>query len=164
MYERVHDRLGVDDDVDPLVREAEQVVRLDQLEALVQERRRVDRDPPAHLPGRMRERLLGRHAGQVRPAAERASRRREHEPVHASRAVRTHELKQGGVLGVDRDDPGVGGLCERDHEVATDHEALLVGQGQLDALCERDDRRPEPGRADHPVQDEVGAGGRRPTP
>ena len=48
--QRVDDRLRVDDDVDPLVGDAEQVMGLDHLEALVHQRRRVDRDPPAHRP------------------------------------------------------------------------------------------------------------------
>ena len=53
----VDDRLRVDDDVDPLVGEAEQVMGLDHLEALVHQGRRVDGDPPAHLPGGMGEGL-----------------------------------------------------------------------------------------------------------
>ena len=55
--QRVDDRLRVHDDVDRGVGDAEQVMCLDHLEALVHQRRRVDRDPPAHLPGRVRERL-----------------------------------------------------------------------------------------------------------
>ena len=59
--ERVDDGRRVHDDLDPLVLEAEEVVRLDQLEALVRERRGVDRDLRAHRPRRMRERLLHGH-------------------------------------------------------------------------------------------------------
>ncbi len=55
--QRVDQRLRVDDDLDPLVGDAEEVVRLDHLEALVHQRRRVDRDPAAHLPGRVGERV-----------------------------------------------------------------------------------------------------------
>ena len=55
--ERVDDRGRVHDDLDPLVREPEEEVRLDQLEPLVGERGRVDRDLRAHAPGRVRERL-----------------------------------------------------------------------------------------------------------
>ena len=72
----VDQRLGVDDHVDPLVRGAEQVVSLHQLEALVHQRRRVDRDLAAHRPGGVRQRLLDRHllellarAPAERPAA-----------------------------------------------------------------------------------------------
>ena len=48
----------MDDDVDPLGRQLEQMVRLDQLEALVHHRRRVDRNLRAHIPSRMSDRLL----------------------------------------------------------------------------------------------------------
>ena len=61
----VDDRLRVDDDVDLLVRRAEQVVGLDQLEPLVHQRRRVDRDLAAHRPGRVGERLLDRDVLEV---------------------------------------------------------------------------------------------------
>ena len=69
------DRRRLDDDLDPLVRQPEEEVRLDQLEALVRERRRVDRDLRAHAPGRVRERLLGRDVLELlaRAPAERAA-------------------------------------------------------------------------------------------
>ena len=60
-HERVDDRGRMHDDLDPLVLDAEQVVRLDQLEALVRERGGVDRDLRAHGPRGMRERLLHGH-------------------------------------------------------------------------------------------------------
>ena len=59
--ERVDDRGRVHDDLDPVVLEVEEVVRLDQLEPLVRERRRVDGDLRAHRPGGMRERVLHGH-------------------------------------------------------------------------------------------------------
>ena len=82
--QRVDQRLRVDDDVDPLVRHPEQMVGLDQLEALVHQRRRVDRDLAAHLPGRMRERLL---AGDRRRG--RCGRGTGH-PRRSGRDVRRH--------------------------------------------------------------------------
>ena len=51
--ERVDDRLRVHDDVDVLVGHAEEVVGLDDLEALVHQRRRVDGDLAAHGPRRV---------------------------------------------------------------------------------------------------------------
>ena len=57
---RVHDRLRVHHHVDLIGRHAEQPVRLDDLEALVHQRRRVDRDLPPHLPRRMLQRVGGR--------------------------------------------------------------------------------------------------------
>ena len=89
-HERVDDRLRVHDDVDAVVRRAEQVVRLDHLEALVHQRRRVDRDLAAHRPGRVPQRLLdgdGLELG-ARAAAERAAGRGQHEPVDRARRAR----------------------------------------------------------------------------
>ena len=57
---RVDDRLRVHHDVDVGIGDVEQQVRLDQLEALVDQGRRVDRDDRPHVPGRVRERLLDR--------------------------------------------------------------------------------------------------------
>ena len=57
-HERVNDRGRMHDHLDPLVLDPEEVVRLDELEALVRERRGVDRDLRAHGPRGMRERLL----------------------------------------------------------------------------------------------------------
>ena len=50
-------------------------------------------------------------------------------------------------------------LGEGHRQLAADHQALLVGEGDVDPLAERDDRRAQPGGADDPVEDEVGAGG-----
>ena len=61
----------------------------------------------------------------------------------------------GGVLGVDRDDHRAGGLGECHHELAPDHERLLVGQREVDALTQRRDRRDQAGRADDRVEDQV---------
>jgi hypothetical protein len=74
----------VDDDLELLVRETEQEVRFDQLEALVRQGRRVDGDLRAHAPGRVRERVGAGHLGQLRAraAAEGAARGGEDEGVH----------------------------------------------------------------------------------
>src|SRR3954454_15570690 len=69
-----------------------------------------------------------------------------------------HELVQRRVLGVDRHDPGARRLGELHAELAPDDQRLLVGQGEVDALPQRGDGRPQPGRADERVEDEVGLG------
>ena len=136
-------------------------MRLDQLEALVEERRRVDRDPPAHLPGRVRERLGDRDLGQILALAERAARSgQDQRSDRAGAALAVDQLVERRVLGVDRDDRGAGGLGERGDERAADDQALLVREREVDALGERDDRRAEAGRAGDRVQDEVGVRGR----
>jgi hypothetical protein len=111
--QRVHDRLRVHDDVDPIERHPEEVHRLDHLEALVHQSGGVDRDLSAHVPGRMRERLLAGHVSHLvrAAAAERASGRREDQPVdRAGALLGVHELEQRRVLGVHRDHLGARGL------------------------------------------------------
>ena len=154
------DRLRVHDDVDAVVGRAEQVVRLDHLEALVHQRRRVDRDLAAHRPRGVLERVLDADVLELgaRAAAERAAGGGDHEPVDGAGRLARDQLVQRGVLGVDGDQLGAGGLGQRHHEVAADDERLLVGERDVDALGERDDGRAEPGRADDRVEHEVGAG------
>ncbi len=152
------DRLRVDDDGDALIRHAEEVMGLDRLEALVHQRRRVDRDPPAHRPGRVRERLLDADPGEIGATAERPAGGGQDQALDRAGLRGPDQLEQRRVLGVDRKQPRPGCLGQRRGQLAADHQALLVGEGDVDPLAERDDGRPEPGRADHPVEDEVGAG------
>ncbi len=72
-----------------LGRQAEQPVRLDDLEPLVHQRRRVDRDLPPHPPGRMLQRLVRRHVLERldRLAAERTAGRGQDEPRDLVAAV-----------------------------------------------------------------------------
>ena len=56
--------------------DAEQLVGLDHLEALVHQRRRVDRDLRPHGPGRVRERVGDGDVGQLGPASGRGTARR----------------------------------------------------------------------------------------
>ena len=69
------------------------------------------------------------------------------------------QLEERRVLGVDRQQPRPGRLGQRHGQLAADHQALLVGEGDVDPLAEGDDRRAEARRADDPVEDQVGAGG-----
>jgi hypothetical protein len=106
----------------------------------------------------MGEGVGGGDPAEVGSTPERAAGGGEHQPLHRARALRADELEEGRVLGVDRDDPRVRGLGERGHELAAHHQALLVGERQLDALGKRHDRRPETRGADDSVQNQVGAG------
>ena len=87
LHHGVHDRLGVHDDVDPVVVDAEELVGLDHLEALVHEGRRVDGDLRSHRPGRVGQRVGHRDRAEPlgRPAAERAARGGEEQPGHVGR-------------------------------------------------------------------------------
>ncbi len=156
----VDDRLRVHDDVDALVRDAEQMVGLDDLEALVHQRRRVDRDLAAHLPRRVLERLIDRDVLQLgaRASAKGSARCGQHELLDGPRPLARQQLVQRRVLGVDGQDLRAGRLGERHHKLAADDERLLVGEREVDALAERRDRRAEAGRADERVEHEVGVG------
>ena len=79
----------MDDDVDLVGGHVEQPVRLDDLEALVHQRGRIDGDLAAHLPRRMTQRLLGRHPLERRggEVAKRSARRGENQPPDLARAA-----------------------------------------------------------------------------
>ena len=173
---RVNDALRVDDDLDGVVADIVQPVRLDDLQALVGERRGVDRDLRPHRPGRMLERLLGRHRGQLcrRGVEERAARGREDEGGDVVHGFADQALPDGRMLRVDRAQPGErarvrvglvrggpgGGqrARQRHHEVAAGDERLLVGRGH-DLPCaqcrEHRAQADDPARADDDEVDVV---------
>ncbi len=75
----------------------EQQVRLDHLQALVHQRRRVDRDLAAHHPVGMGAGLLGRHCGELigrRRAQERPARSGEQNPAYAGTAQRPRRSRR----------------------------------------------------------------------
>ena len=156
----VHDGGRVDDDLDPVVREVEEEVRLDQLEPLVHERRRVDRDLRAHAPGRMRERVGRLDVGEVgaAAAAEGPARGRENEGVDGLRGVAVEKLERGGVLGVHGEQPPSSPLPGRHGQVAARDQALLVRKREVDAPLQRPEGRREAGEAHDRVEDDVGLG------
>ena len=57
---RMDDALRMDNHFHPLHLDSEKPVRLDHLEAFVEERGRIDRDFRSHVPGRMLQRLFRR--------------------------------------------------------------------------------------------------------
>ena len=81
---RVHDRLRVHHHLDAVVADAEQLVGLDHLEALVHQRRRVDGDLRTHRPGGMGQGVVDGDVGQLGlgAAAERPAGRGEHDAAH----------------------------------------------------------------------------------
>ena len=152
--------LRVDHDVDRGVLQVEQVVRLDHLEALVHQRRGVDRDLRPHLPDRMRERLLHRRLRElrVRPAAERSAGSRQHHALEILPPLATETLRERGVLGVDRHESLRLALDQIHHELAADDQALLVREREHLAALQRRERRHEADGTDEGVQHHVGVG------
>ena len=157
-HERVHDRRRLDDDLDPLVRELEEEVRLDQLEPLVRERGRVDGDLRAHAPGRMRERLVRRDVAELvaGAAAERPAGAGQHEARDLVGRGAGEALEERRVLAVHRKDPAAAARRRGEREVAAGDEALLVREREVDAVLERPQRRVDAGEADDGVEDDVG--------
>ena len=158
--DRVHDRGRMDDDLDLLVRHAEEEMRLDQLESFVGERRGVDGDLRAHVPGRVRERLRRGHAGQLLAALspEGAARRGQHQGFDCCGRSVFQALEQGGVLAVDRQQPASSPLPRVQRQRACCDEALLVREREIGAALERPQRRGQAREADDGVEDDVRLG------
>ena len=169
---RVDDALRVDHHLDRSVGDIVQPVRLDDFQALVGERRRVDRDLRAHRPRRVAEGLLGGHLGEVRgPVEERPARRCQDERGDAGHPLPHQALPDRRMLGVDRAEPGeracqrvrgargsdARGQCprERHDEVAAGDERLLVGRRDDLAGPQRGDDRDEADDAARPDDDEI---------
>ena len=152
---RVHHAGRVHHDVDPVDRYAEEQVRLDHLQPLVDQRRRVDGHHGAHVPGRVRQRLLDRDVVQLldRPAAERPAARGQHQPAYLVGRAAAQALRQRAVLGVDRHD--LAGLGAVDDQGAADDQALLVGQRERVAGVERGQGGPQPDRTGDRVEHHV---------
>ena len=125
---------------------AEEPVGLDQLEPLVREGRRVDRDLRAHPPGRVRQRLstVTSSSSVARAPAERPAGRREHERRRV-RVAALEALEQRRVLAVNGEQPASASLVGRDRQVAGGDEALLVRERERDPLLERPQGRADPG-------------------
>ena len=104
----VDDALRVDDHLDRVVVDIVQPVGLDDLQALVGERRRVDRDLGAHRPGRVAERLGGRDRGELlgRRIEERTARCGQDQARDRGHRLADEALPDRRVLRVDRAEPG----------------------------------------------------------
>ncbi len=137
--ERVHDGRRLDHDLDPLVRQVEQEVCLDDLEPLVGERRRVDGDLRAHAPGRVSERIVGCYVLELRSvaAAERSARGGEHDGVDRLRGTALQALEERRVLAVDRQEPPSSPLQRCERQLAGCNQALLVREREIDPALER---------------------------
>ena len=157
---RVHDALRMDDDVDRVVVDIVQPVCLDDLQALVRERGRVDRDLGPHRPRRMAQRHGGRDGVQaVRRIEERPAGRGEHEAADGGHRLADEALPDRGVLGIDRAQPGqrdrerirgvclgpLGrtGACLAHDEVAARDQRFLVGGRDDLAAPQRREHRPQ---------------------
>ena len=103
----VDDRLRVNDHIERLRPQREQMMGLDEFEALVHQRRRIDRDLRSHGPGRMLERLLQRDLADrlERPSAKRPAGSGQDDAAHILAAAGAERLEDRVVLGIDRQAP-----------------------------------------------------------
>ena len=167
--------LRLHDDADAVVGHVEQVVRLDDLEALVHERGRIDRDLRPHVPRGMGERLRGRDFAQLvaRAPAERPARSRHPQPLDLAMLFPDQALVNRPVFRIDRHE-GTGrpvrrsqtrrtpafvdGGCQRHDELAAHDERLLVRERKHLARAKRLVARSQPRRAHERVHDDVDLG------
>ncbi len=154
---RVHQRLRMDDNVDVVVGHAEEQMRLDQLETLVHQGGRVDRDERPHVPRRVRKGLFGRHLAQLVTSAapERPAACGQDELAHLRGPTTAQALGERGVLGVHRDEPGRVTAEGVEYQRATGDERLLVGQGHRATRTQRRERRGEAHRTGDAVENDV---------
>ena len=155
------DALRVDDDLDGVVVDIVQPVCLDDLQPLVGERRRVDRDLGAHRPGRVTQGLRRRHGLELgrRRVEERAAGRGQDQRGDPGHGLPDERLPDGRMLRVDRAQPGqrarvrVTGTRDRDalgqrprqrhHQMTAGDQGLLVGRGDDLAGAQGGEHRPE---------------------
>ncbi len=155
LHHRVHDRLRMHHDVDPVQVDAVEQVGLQQLQALVDQRRGVGGDHPAHVPGGMGQRLGRRHVGELFPGAtaERSAAGGEDQPVDLGGRPAAQALRQRRVLRIHRHQLAFRG--RPGDQRTTDHQGLLVGQRQDAARLERGQRRRQAGGPGDAVEDDV---------
>ncbi len=155
---RVDHALRVHHHLDLVRRGVEEPAGLDDLEALVHHRRRVDRDLSAHLPIRVRAGLIRRDRRQQlrRGLTKGSARGGEQDALDANRIEpigkpRRHTLEDGIVLAIDGHQQGTAVGSGPHHDVPGNDQRLLVGeqhplagprrrQGRLEA-SRPDDRR-----------------------
>ena len=135
----MNDRRRVHDDVDVVIRQVEEEMRLDQLEPLVRKRCGVDRDLRAHVPGRVRKRFARCDAFQVlaRSPAERPTGGGEHEGVDLVGRPAFEALERPRVLAVDGNETPSPALLRVEGKISRRDEALLVREREIDAALER---------------------------
>ncbi len=161
--EAMHDGLRMDQDVELGGRQSEQMMRLDQLEPLVHQRRRIDGHLGSHRPVRMIERLLGRGFGHLRaaPGAEWTAGRREADGLDQVVPGVRHDLKRRGMLRVDRQQRGARSGDFLHEKMTCRDEAFLGGERGRSPLADSSERRLQARGADDRRHHPIGRAARR---
>ena len=157
------DRLAVKQHFNLFRGQVEQMMSLDDLQGLVHQRRRVDRDLRPHVPGRMIEGLVDGHLGQrlQRNIPQRASGGRQHDLLNLVVMSGRHGLKNRRVLAIDRQHVNAGGTGAVHHEFARHDQRLFVGERQRFFRVDGRQCRRQSRTAHHGQQHEVHLGHRR---
>ena len=139
------DALAVDHDLDPLRREAEQPVGLDDLQPLIHEGRAVDRHLGPHIPVRVVEGLLGFHPRHLfwAAAVKGPSAACEDDASDCRAVLALKALKYGRMLAINRYEITPSGSLADHQRSCADHN-LLVGQGNCLARSDRLQGREKP--------------------
>ena len=160
LHSRVNDALALDDNLNLILRQAEEPGSLDKLKALIHQSSGINGDLGTHVPVGVLEgvgfglsaQFFGLHA------KERAAGRGEQNFLQRFGAGGILQaLENGAMLAVHGQQldavlfDGVG------DKVATGDKALFVGKGQVMAALDRSQRSGQTGDADNSVQHDVGA-------
>ena len=136
--QRMHDALRMHQHLDLIRGKAEIFAGLDQFQRLVEHRRRVDGNPLAHRPVRMRHRLGQRGFGDLirRPIAEWPPGGGDDHPFDRSDVFARQGLKHRRMFAVYGQDGGTVALCLGHQQRPGGHKAFLVGQRQSRTLAQ----------------------------
>src|SRR5262245_26771798 len=135
----MHDALGMDNDLDSVVRQPKQEVSLDDLERLVRKRRAIDGNLSPHLPGWMSQRVgNGRPGDVIRvPLAKRPARRGKNYASDFDSRTTAHALQNRAVLTVHGHDLTAAARARLRDQLTSHHERFLVREGDPLAMLER---------------------------
>ena len=104
-----------------------EVMSLNELKALIHERGAIDGNLGTHLPGWMRQGVVGRNVFKLlaRISEERTTRTGEPDPLDVGGVLANKALEDGTVLGVNRNE--LARLNQRHQKVSANNNGLFVG-------------------------------------
>src|ERR1700674_3412140 len=159
----MHDALRMDHDLDTIIRQPEQKVRLDYLERLVRQSRAVDRDLSPHSPGWMPEGILdgGGSEALATPVSEWSARGGEDNTPHLRGWMPGDALQDRAVLAIAGDHFAAPRRARLAHQVPGNDKRLLVRERDTLPLLQSGKRRIEPGGADDRIEHDIDVIARR---
>ena len=121
----------MEEDVNLFRAEAEEPMRLDDLQGLIHHRGGVDRDLGAHVPNGMGERIVDRDLFQLlkRGITKRAAAGSEHNAGDFFSAAGLQRLENRAMLAVDRKDHGAALGSQLGDELPAHHKRFFIRQG-----------------------------------